>query len=185
MTDNPKRAKGTKAWRVNQAIHRHFTTTDSYEEIADDLGVSPETIKGYISEPPAQEVRQVLETQQVQVRMAAFSELKRQLREAGQRSRTAEKPVKVWTDDDGHLVVRDVRDGEKGQIVKKYPLPETFEMGPDHETRFYAREEAREILEQLVDLVGAGEPEQIEFSGEVERGASDELKSLIEEAKDL
>lgn len=182
--DEPKRAKGKKQWRVNRAIHLDLTTQMTKAEIGDELGVSERTARRYCKSPPAQEVQETLQEQATRVRMAAFSELRRQLRAAGERSRSAEKPVKVWRDDADELAVRDVEDDE-GNLLKKVPVPADLVMGPDEEARFYARKEARDILEQLVDLVGAGEPERVELSGDVEHGASEELEELLDEAGDL
>ena len=182
MSDKPKRAKGSKQWRVNRAIHLWFTTDMTQEEIGDELGVSRQTAGEYIRSPPAEEVQETLETQATQVRLMAFEELRRHLREAGSRSRTAEKPVKVWTDDDGDLQVKEIRDDED-TVVKRVPIPADMEMGPDDEARFYARKEIREALDMLIDLVGAAEPEQVELSGEVETGP--DLDELSEMADDL
>lgn len=181
MSNKPKRAKGTLQWRVNRAIHLWFTTDMTQSEIGDELGVSRETVNDYIHSPPAEEVRGQLQDQAVQVRMAAFEELRRHMRVAGSRSRTAEKPVKVWTDDGGELRVEEIRDDE-GRVIKHIPVPADMVMGPDEEARFYARKEVREALDMLIDLVGAAEPEQVE----VEHGVDEEgLEELQEMAEDL
>lgn len=97
-------------------------------------------------------------------------------------SRSAEKPVKVWTDDDATLNVREVVDEDTGEVVKRIPMPVDLEMGPDDEARFYARKEIREALDMLIDLVGAAEPEQVELSGEVDTGPDmDELADMAED----
>lgn len=185
MSDTPKRAKGTLQWRVNRAIHLWFTTDMTQAEIGDELGVSRQTVNDYIHSPPADEVREQLSNQAVQVRMAAFAELRRHMREAGHRSRTAERPVKVWRNDEGTLNVREIRDDETGEVIKRIPVPADLVMGPDEEARFYARKEVREALDMLIDLVGAGEPEQIEVSGEVSHGADESLQELKDMAEDL
>ena len=185
MSHNPKRAKRTKRWRVTQAIHLYFTTDMTQEEIGDELGVARETVSRYIHEPPAEEVQEQLQNQARQVRMAAFEELRRHMREAGHRSRTAEKPVKVWTDEDGELQVETIRDDE-GNIVKRIPVPADIVMRPDEQTRFYARDEIREALEMLIDLVGAAEPERVEITGDVSHGMdSEELEELVALGEDL
>lgn len=184
MSDSPKRAKGSVQWRVNKAIHLWFTTDMTQAEIGDELGVARQTVNDYINSPPAEEVQDTLNTQATQVRMMAFEELRRHLRDAGQRSRSAAKPVKVWTDDDGDLRVKNIEDDD-GDVVKRVPIPADMEMGPDEETRFYARKEIREALDMLIDLVGADEPDRIEITGEVEHGASEELQDLKEQADDL
>jgi predicted transcriptional regulator len=176
-----KRAKGSKQWRVTQAIHYYFTTNMTMAEIGDELGVSKATVHNYVHEPPAEEVQQQLDNQATQVRLMAFEELRRHLREAGARSRTATKPVKVYENDDGELEVEDI-ELEGGQ-VKKIPVVQDIELLPDREARFYARKEIREALEMLIDLVGAGEPDQLELSGEVDTGA--DLEELAEMAEDL
>lgn len=185
MSDSPKRAKGSLQWRINRAIHLWFTSDMTQAEIGDELGVSRKTVNGYIHSPPAEEVQQQLQGQARQVRMAAFSELQRHMREAGQRSRSAEKPVKVWTDDDGTLRVMDIENDE-GDVVKKVPLPADMVMGADEEARFYARKEVREALDMMIDLVGAAEPERVEVSGEVSHGVdAEELGELKDMAEEL
>ena len=156
---------GTKQWRVTRAIHDHFLTSKSWEEIADPLGVSVRTAKSYVNEPPAEEVREILSDQAKTVRIAAVEELKEQLRAAGERSRSAEKPVEVW-EEDGHLHVADQRN-ERGELVDRYAIPADYELAPDEERRYYARTEVREILELLADLTGASEPDRVRLEGNV------------------
>lgn len=168
---------GTKRHRVTRAIHDHFLTDKSWEEIADDLGVEPRTARMYVNEPPAEEVQEIIQSQATSTRIAAWEELKRQLREAGQRSRTAEKPVKIWPDD-GSVHVSDVVN-DRGEVVDKIPIPEGFEIGPDEEARFYGRHEAREILEMMIDLVGAAEPETLRLEGDVGVEHSGEVKNSL------
>lgn len=155
---------GTKTYRVTKAIHWWFTTDKTQSEIADELGVSERKVREYIKEPPADEVKEALEHQETQVRLTAFEELRRQLRAAGERSRSAEKPVKVWQDDQGRLQVRDVRN-DTGEVVERAPVNADVELLADEKARYYAREEIREILDRLVDLVGAAEPDQLEVEG--------------------
>lgn len=162
MPDNPV---GTLQYRVTKAIHWHFCTEKTFEEIGDDLGVHRDTAKAYVKKPPAEEVRKQLADQQREVRLVAYEELKHQLQVAGETSRSAEKPVKVWQDDDGHLRVRDVYD-EDGELVTKKPVPVDVEMRPDETARYFRREEVREILDRLVELVGAAEPDRHEITGE-------------------
>jgi len=180
----PKRAKGTRKWRINRAVHLWMTTNMTQTEIGDELGVSRETVNRYIHDPPADEVRETLTEQARQVRLSAFQELQRQLREAGERSRSAEKPVKVWTDDDGDLTVKDKRDPETGEKLGVFPLPDDMEMGADEQARYYSRGEIRDILEMLIDLVGAAEPDEVELSGAVESGLSDEAAETLDRLSD-
>lgn len=168
---------GTKTYRVRTAIHRHFLTDDTDEEIAEDLGVSTRTIQKYVHSPPAEEARELLQDQAVTTRIAAWEELKRQLREAGERSRTAEKPIKIWPDD-GEVRFTDVRN-EAGEILERIPIPEGFEMGADEEARFYGRHEAREIIELMADLTGAGEPETIRLEGDLGVEHSGEVEASL------
>jgi predicted transcriptional regulator len=147
-------------------------------EIGDELGVSRETVNTYINEPPTEEVQQQLQNQATQVRLMAVEELRRHMREAGERSRTAEKPVKVYENEDGELEVMDI-ELEGGQ-TKKIPVVQDIELLPDKEARFYARKEIREALDMMIDLVGAGEPDQLELSGEVEHGTdAEELQEMF------
>lgn len=160
LDDEPDRPVGTAAVRRSNAIHWNWTTDATEDEIGDALGVSARTVRRYLNEGPTDAVREQMEGVEAEVRMVAVAELRDQLRRAGHRSRTAETPVKVWPED-GDLHVVDVVDEESGKIKDKYPLPEGFEVGADEQTRYYAREEVREILDQLVSLTGAGEPEEV------------------------
>lgn len=146
------------------SIHWEWTTEYSREEIATALGVRKSTVDRYLRDGPTDEVKELMNDVESEVRMVAVAELKDQLKRAGSRSRTSEKPVKVWTDADGDLHVRDVFD-EDGELVKKVPVPSDIEIGANEEARFYARQEVREIIDQLTDLTGAGEPTQLEHTG--------------------
>lgn len=163
--DGDRDPVGTKSYRVTKAIHWHFTTDRTWEDIAEELGVSVTTAKKYVREPPADEVRAMLKHQATSVRIAALEELKRQLREAGSRSRSAEKPIKIWPEE-GEVRFTDVVN-DRGEILERIPIPDGFEIGPDEEQRFYGRSEARDILEMMINLVGAAEPDKIELSGEL------------------
>lgn len=168
IDDSPDGPVGSPATRRAIAIHWNWTTDYSNEEIATALGVTTQTVEKYLSSGPNEEVKAQMEGIESEVRLVAVAELKSQLQRAGHVSRTAEKPVKVWQDDDGHLRVRDVYDDE-GELVSKKPIPTDLEMGPDQTARYFRREEVREILDRLVELVGAAEPErhEIDHSGDV------------------
>jgi predicted DNA-binding protein YlxM (UPF0122 family) len=170
---------GSKQMRVTRAIHDRYLTDKSVSDIADDLDVTENTVHEYLTEPPVEEVKEAMTTQSIRVRMLAVEELQQQLQAVGVRSRSAEKPVKVYTDDNGDLTVQDATN-EDGDVVDKFAVPDDVELGPDHEERYYAREEVREILDQLTELVGAAEPEeiQIEHTGETENVG--ELRDAIE-----
>ena len=136
--------------------------------MAQALGVTEQTIEKYLRSPPAEEVREQLADTEAIVRHVAINELREQLREAGHESKTAEAPVKIYQDDSGQLVVNDKKNDE-GEVVDRYPVPVDLEMGPDQKTRYYRREEVREILDLLTDIVGAkaAERHKHEHSGEV------------------
>lgn len=162
MPDNPV---GTVQHRITKAIHWHWTTEKTQAEIAEKLGVSETKVREYIRESPTSEaVREQLDDAETTVRSIAVAELQEQLRAAGERSKSAEKPVKIWQNDAGELVVRDQRDDD-GQVTGRYPVPQGFRMGADQETRYYARAEVRDTLDLLTDIVGAKEPEQHEVTG--------------------
>lgn len=154
-----------KAIRESKAIHLWYTTEMTQKEIAEEIGVGRDTISRYVNSEPSQEVQELLEEEAAQVRIVALNELRQQLREAGEKARSAEKPIKVWTDESGHLNVNDKVNPETGEITGKYPVPSDMEMGPDEEARYYARGEIREILDQMAELVGAKSPQEIEMSG--------------------
>lgn len=166
IDDRPDSPIGTPATRRTIAIHWEWTTQYTREEMAQALGVRKSTVDRYIRGGPTDDVQSQMDDVEAEVRLVAVAELKDQLKRAGDHSRSAEKPVEVWTDDDGHLRVNDKTDDETGELTGKYPVPEDMEMGPDHTARFFRREEVREILQQLTELVGAAEPEQHEVTGE-------------------
>lgn len=160
IDDRPDGPVGTPALRRTIAIHWEWTTEYTREEMALALGVSEDTINRYLRGGINEEVKEVIHRVEGEVRLAAVTELKRQLKTAGHRARTAEKPVEVW-EEDGEIHVVDQAD-DTGEIVDRYPVPADYELLPDGEARYYARKEVREILEQLADLTGAAEPEQVE-----------------------
>jgi len=164
INNSPDAPVGTPATRRTVAIHWSWTTEYSNEQIADALGVQVRTVESYLQDGPTEAVQDKMDDVESEVRMVAIAELKEQLRAAGHRSRTAEQPVKVWTSDDGHLQVNDKRDDMTGEITGKYPVPNDIELGVDGEARFYARKEVRDIIEQLTDLTGAAEPDEVNVS---------------------
>lgn len=179
MPDGPI---GTRKHRVRRAIHLYWTRDLTQAEIAERLGVSQPKVNEYIHESPQSEaVQEQLEDVAVTTRFIAVQKLREQLRTAGERARTAEKPVAVWTDDDGNLTVRDQMD-EDGEVVDKYPVPDDMEMGADEERRYYGRQEVREILDQLTELTGAKAPEErdVNLSGEM----SVDVESMTEAMRD-
>lgn len=169
IDDDPDRPVGTKALRRAVAIHWNWTTEYTTAEIGSALGVRPQTVREYLSEPPSDDVKAVMDNVEAEVRMVAVAELKDQLQRAGDRSKSAEKPVEIYENDTGEVVVQNIED-EAGNVVKKIPKVQDIQMLPDEESRFYARKEVREIIDQLTQLVGAAEPEkqEIEHSGEVD-----------------
>lgn len=169
LDDSPDAPVGTTATRRAQAIHWRWTTEATYADIADALGVSTETVRRYLNEGPTDAVREQMDGVEAEVRMVAVAELREQLRAAGDRARSAEKPVKVWTDANGNLTVKDKREPETGELLDKYAVPKGMELGANEEARYYARAEVRDILDQLTALTGAAEPEEVavEHSGGV------------------
>lgn len=165
IDDNPDSPVGRPATRRNIAIHWNWTTEYTIDEMATALGVTPRTIQNYINDGPTEEVQEQMKKMEQEVRLVAVSELREQLQAAGSRSRSAETPVKIYENDDGEVEVRDVRDDDTGELLTRKPIPQDIELLPNEEARYYAREEVRDILEQLVDLVGAGEPDQVEVEG--------------------
>lgn len=164
IDDRPDAPVGSPATRRAIAIHWNWTTEYTADEIAAALGVTQRTVEKYLAEGPTAEVRDKMGDVEAEVRLVAVAELKEQLRAAGARSRTAEKPVKIYETDDGDVEVKDITN-EEGEVVKRVPVVQDYELLPDAEARYYGRQEAREILDQLVDLVGAAEPDQVEVEG--------------------
>jgi predicted transcriptional regulator len=166
IDDNPDAPVGTPATRRTVALHWDWTTEYSHEEIASALGVTRVTVERYHEDGPTEAVQEKMDGVESEVRLAAVSELKEQMRRAGSKSKTAEKPVKIYRNDDGEVEVRNIHDDETGELVTKKPVPQDIEILPDQEARYYARAEVREIIDQLVELVGAAEPDKHEIMGE-------------------
>lgn len=159
---------GSRKMRVQKALYWYWTKDFTQEEIGDKLGVSARKVREYISEAPTSPaVQEAVDDLEIQVRYAAAEKLREQLKEAGVRAESAEKPVKVWTDNNGELNVKDERN-DAGELTGRYVVPETFELGPDEQARFYGRSEIREILDLLTDIVGAkaAERHKHEHTGE-------------------
>lgn len=166
MADNPI---GSRKVRVQKALYWYWTKDLNQEEIGEKLGVSRSTVADYISEAPTSPaVQEAVDDLEIQVRFIAAQKLRDQLKEAGVRAESAEKPVKVWTDSNGQLNVKDKRNPETGELTGRYVVPETFELGADEQGRFYGRSEVREILDLLTDIVGAkaAERHKHEHTGE-------------------
>lgn len=172
IDDLPESPVGSREIRQAYAIQWWWSTDMSNEEIGDRLGVRPTTVKDYVHEGPGREVKQMMAAKEKQVRLVAVQELQEQLREVGTKSKTAETAVKIWADDDGNVMVKDVRD-EEGDVVKRYPVPQDVEIGDDEQARFYRRSEAREILDMLLDITGGWDPVEVELDGEVNVDAGD------------
>lgn len=171
MPDGPI---GTRKMRVQKALYWYWTRDLTQEEIGEKLGVSARKVREYISEAPTSPaIQERVDDLEVQVRYAAAEKLRDQLKTAGVRAETAEKPVKVWTDSSGQLNVKDEHN-DVGELTGRYIIPDTFELGPDEQARFYGRSEVREILDLLTDIVGAkaAERQEIEHSGNIDVDAN-------------
>lgn len=162
IDDRPNAPVGTPATRRSIAIHWEWTTEYSREEISDALGVQKSTIDRYIREGPTDDVQEQMDGVEAEIRLVAVKELKEQLKAAGSRSKTAEKPVEIYENDHGEVEVNDV-EVDSGE-VKKIPKVQDIQLLPDEQARYYARAEVREIIEQLADLVGAGEPDEVDVT---------------------
>lgn len=155
--------KMKKARRVQRAIHLHWMSDMSREEIADELDVSYRTVNRYLDEgPTAEEVNQVVQKAKRDTRMMAIRELKQQLLEVSSRKQSAKRPVKIYQQN-GQIQTRDVRD-DTGQTIDMEAVPVDVKMLPDEEVRYVSRKEIRSILDDLISLTGASEPQQHEVS---------------------
>lgn len=158
IEDRPDAPVGTPQTRRTIAIHWNWTTEYTQEQMAKALGVTDATIRRYLREGPTEAVQEQMDGVESEVRLIAIGELKQQLKAAGSRSKTAEKPVKIYENEDGGVDVVEIY--LDNGAVKKIPKVQDIQLLPDEEARYYARGEVRDILEQLVDLVGAGAPEE-------------------------
>lgn len=174
MQSNTRR----KAVRENRAIHMYFCRDMTQYEIAEELDVTQATVSDYINSEPSQEVQEMIEWRSKQVRVMALEELRQQLKTAGEQARNAEHVAKVWPDD-GNIVVSDIRD-DSGQIVERIPIPDDFDIMPDDQARYFRRQEVREIIDQMAELVGAKEAEQHEVEHSLE-DVTGEFVSLSDE----
>lgn len=165
IDDRPDSPVGSPDVRRTIAIHWEWTSEHTREEMATALGVQKSTIDRYVRDGPTNGVKEQLADVETEVRLIAVQELRQQLKEAGHHSKTAESPSEVWQDENGDVRVRTVTDDE-GEVVEKVPVPDNIELLPDQEARYYARAEVRDIIDQLTDLLGVGEPEQVEVTGE-------------------
>lgn len=159
---------GTRKMRVQKALYWYWTRDLTQAEIGEKLGVSRQKVNEYISEAPTSgAIAEQMDSLESEVRYVAAEELRQQLKEAGERARSAETPVKIWQDEDGDLVVQD-EENDDGDVVGRYAVPQGFEMGADETQRYYGRTEVREILDLLTDIVGAkaADRHEVEMSGE-------------------
>lgn len=151
-------------YRARKAIEWKFTRDWTNKRIAEELDVAPETVSRYINDPP-EELKEPIQHFKDELTFATFERLRSQLKEANRRAREAEKPQKVFEyDENGDLVTEEIHFEDGGS--KLIPKVEDLEMQPDEETRFYARQEEREIIDMLWSLAGVEEPEEVEVSGE-------------------
>lgn len=182
IDQRPDAPVGSPSTRRSVAIHWAWASEYTNEEIGEALGVTERTVEGYLEDGPGEEAREMLADVESEVRLVAVRELRDQLKAAGHRSRTAETPSEVWQDENGDVHVRDV-ENDAGETIKRVPVPEDIDLLPNEEARFYARQEVRDILDQLTDLLGVGEPEQVavEHSGgvEAEHTLDDETREVV------
>jgi len=167
MPDGPI---GSRETRIRKALHWYWTRDLTQAEIGEKLGVSGRKVREYLHEAPQSDaVKEQLDTLEAEVRFTAAEELRQQLKAAGEQARSAEHPVKIYQTDDGDLVIQEQRD-DAGHVVDRFAVPVDLEMGPDETARYYRREEVREILDLLTDIVGAkaAERHELEHSGGVE-----------------
>jgi len=173
IDDRPDAPVGTPQTRRAVAIHWNWTTEYTRAEMAKALGVTEQTIRKYVREGPTDAVQEQMDDVESEVRLVAVAELRDQLQAAGSRAKTAEKPVKVYENECGEVEVDHVE--LEGEGTKKIPKVQDIQLLPDEQARYYARSEVRDILDQLVDLVGAAEPEEVEVGWrEMLAGGSDE-----------
>lgn len=159
IDDRPDAPVGSPQTRRTIAIHWHWTTEYTQAQMGRALGVTEATIRRYIREGPTDAVQEQMDGIESEVRLIAIGELKQQLKAAGSRSKTAEKPVEIYETASGDVEIKHITD-DRGVVVKKIPEIQDIQLLPDEEARYYARAEVREILDQLVDLVGAGAAEE-------------------------
>jgi len=169
---------GSQEYRARKAMEMKWTRDMTNKEIAEELGVRPTTVSNYLNDPP-EELKEPARKFRHEVVHATIAELRTQLSTAVERARTAETTEKVFeTDENGELVTERVFTDDGRSFMK--PKVTDMEFAPDHAVRAASRQEARQIIDMLWDLTGAGEPEEVELSGEVESGLSDEAANTLD-----
>jgi len=162
IDDRPDAPVGTPQTRRTVAIYWNWSSEYTQEEIAAALGVTEPTVRRYVREGPTDQVKEQMDDKESEVRVAAVAELKQQLQAAGHRAKTAQKPVKIYENEHGEVEVIEF-ELESGE-TKKIPKVQDIQLLPDQQARFYARDESRDILEQLINLVGAAEANEHDVS---------------------
>ena len=174
--------KGSQLYRARKAMELKWTRDMTHEEIADELGVTRQTVSGYLNDPP-EELKEPAQHFKQELIHGTVELLREQLATARERAENAEKIDPVFeTDENGELKTETIEFEDGSQKV--IPLVDDKEFAPHHEVRSYARKEARQIIQMLWNLSGAEEPEQFEHSGPdggplnvtVERSAYDDGK---------
>ena len=158
-------AKKGQLYRARKAIEWKFTRGWTHKRIAEELDVSVTTVSDYVNNPP-EELQEPVEHFKKELTLATFSRLREQLAEANRRARNAERPEKVFEyDDDGNLRAVEIPLESGGS--KWVPKVKGMEMKPDQKSRYFARQEEREIIEMLWRLAGVEEPAEhkIEHEG--------------------
>lgn len=163
----PDGAIGSREWRVDQAIHLYYSKGWSQADIGDKLGVTQQAVSEYIHDTKGDDVREQIANRQAKTRKIAWETLSEQLREAAHRAEGAEAPNEVWTDENGEVQTVEMRDG-RGNLLDREAVPQSHEMGPDTQERFYGRNEQREILELMAEVTGVMEDNKDDATEAVE-----------------
>lgn len=164
--------------RIDKAVLL-WSKGHTYSEIADEIGVTSGTISNYLNSDRAKEGlrvhKQVHKTGAIRELQEQKRELYEQLEEIQVDASEASEAVKIVQDDDGeHFVLR--RDEEIVDTLDDFDSDE-WERVTDDETRYFRRREAREILgeirdiqDQLTQITGIDEPQEVEVehSGQVD-----------------
>lgn len=164
MPDGPIHSR---AWRVDRSIHLYYVKGWSQSEIGEEIGVSQQKVSEYIHEDPGEEVREQIADRQARTREIAWETLTEHLRAAGRRADTAVAPNEVWTDDEGNVQTVEITDGQ-GNLLERNAVPQSHEMGPDTQERFYGRNEQREALELMAEITGVLEDNKDDAAEAVE-----------------
>lgn len=172
-----------KQRRVRRALAMYYGTGSydehTYKEIAEELDVRVRTVKQYIEENPiAKEVDEALDAVAEQTRREIVMDLRQRLDSLSELESelmgVVETEVTSFTFEEVEGTVKDtptygvtVDEGQEKAVDTQVPVPREVKEVPQFERLQEVWDEKRRTQEQLVNLLGLEEPDEVQVSGEV------------------